>query len=212
MYDLDTGAMQSLGLTGQDIANALAAQNILTPAGTEKVGQYEYTVSLNSAPSKIAELAELPIKSVRGAMVYMHDVAHVHNGNAVQTLFDGGLRRARVAQARAEFDSSAANYRGIVVAAFQQVEDDLANLNHYHEAARDERAVVRAAQRSLDFAMALYTQGATDYLTVVTSQTSLLQAQLGVLSFETLQLRASVDLIRALGGGWEDSSQQVAAR
>jgi multidrug efflux pump subunit AcrB len=85
MYDLDTGAMQSLGLTGQDVANALAAQNILTPAGTEKVGQYEYTVSLNSAPSKIAELADLPIKSVRGAMVYMHDVAHVHNGNAVQT-------------------------------------------------------------------------------------------------------------------------------
>jgi NodT family efflux transporter outer membrane factor (OMF) lipoprotein len=130
----------------------------------------------------------------------------------MQTLFDGGLRRARVAHARAEFDSSAANYRGIVVAAFQQVEDDLANLNHYHEAARDERAVVQAAQRSLDFAMALYTQGATDYLTVVTSQTSLLQAQLGVLSFETLQLRASVDLIRALGGGWADSSQQVAAR
>jgi multidrug efflux pump subunit AcrB len=72
-------------LTGLDVANALAAQNLNTPAGTEKIGDYEYTVNLNSAPSKIAELGDLPIKSVGGAMVYMHDVAHVHNGSAVQT-------------------------------------------------------------------------------------------------------------------------------
>ena len=85
MYDLDTAALQSRGLTGLDVANALAAQNLLTPAGTEKIGDYEYTVNLNSAPSKISDLGDLPIKSVGGAMVYMHDVAHVHNGNAVQT-------------------------------------------------------------------------------------------------------------------------------
>ena len=85
MYDLDTAALQSRGLTGLDVANALAAQNLLTPAGTEKIGEYEYTVNLNSAPSKVSELGDLPIKSVGGAMVYMHDVAHVHNGNAVQT-------------------------------------------------------------------------------------------------------------------------------
>src|SRR6202522_946626 len=85
MYDLDTGAMQALGLTGNDVANALAAQNLLTPAGTEKIGDYEYTINLNSAPSKISELGDLPIKNVGGAMVYMHDVAHVHNGSAVQT-------------------------------------------------------------------------------------------------------------------------------
>jgi multidrug efflux pump subunit AcrB len=85
MYDLDTGAMQALGLTGLDVANALAAQNLLTPAGTEKIGDFEYTINLNSAPSKISDLADLPIKSVGGTMVYMHDVAHVHSGNAVQT-------------------------------------------------------------------------------------------------------------------------------
>jgi multidrug efflux pump subunit AcrB len=85
MFDLDTAAMQSRGLTGQDVANALAAQNLITPAGTEKIGDFEYTVNLNSAPSKIPELGDLPIKSVGGAMVYMHDVAHVHNGNQVQT-------------------------------------------------------------------------------------------------------------------------------
>jgi len=85
MFDLDTGALQSRGLTGLDVANTLAAQNLLTPAGTQKIGDSEYTVNLNSAPSKISDLGDLPIKSVNGAMVYMHDVAHVHNGNAVQT-------------------------------------------------------------------------------------------------------------------------------
>jgi NodT family efflux transporter outer membrane factor (OMF) lipoprotein len=127
--------------------------------------------------------------------------------NALLSVFDGGLRRAQVAQARAEFDSSAANYRSTVVSAFQQVEDSLASLNHYHDAALEEKAAVDAAQRTLDLSMALYKQGATDYLTVVTSQTALLQTQLESLNLETVQLRASVDLIRALGGGWEDSAE-----
>jgi NodT family efflux transporter outer membrane factor (OMF) lipoprotein len=127
--------------------------------------------------------------------------------NALLSVFDGGLRRAQVAQARAEFHASAANYRGIVVGAFQQVEDSLATLNHYHDASIEEKAAVDAAQRTLDFSMALYKQGATDYLTVVTSQTALLQTQLEALTLDTIQLTASVDLIRALGGGWEDSAR-----
>jgi NodT family efflux transporter outer membrane factor (OMF) lipoprotein len=126
--------------------------------------------------------------------------------NVLLSVLDGGLRRAQVAQARAEFDASAANYRSTVVSAFQQVEDSLATLNHYHDAAVDEKAAVDAAQRTLNFSMALYVQGATDYLTVVTSQTALLQTQLQALNLDTLQLNASVDLIRALGGGWEDSA------
>jgi multidrug efflux pump subunit AcrB len=85
MYDLDTQALQARGLTGQDVANALAAQNLVTPAGTEKIGNFEYTINLNNAPSKISDLGDLPIKSVGGTMVYMHDVAHVHQGAAVQT-------------------------------------------------------------------------------------------------------------------------------
>jgi NodT family efflux transporter outer membrane factor (OMF) lipoprotein len=132
--------------------------------------------------------------------------------NALLSVFDGGLRRAQVAQARAEFDASAANYRGIVVTAFQQVEDSLATLNHYHDAAAEEKAAVDAAQRTLDLSMALYKQGAIDYLTVVTSQTALLQTQLEALNLDTLQLSASVDLIRALGGGWEDSTVEHDAK
>ena len=76
-------------------------------------------------------------------------------------MFDGGLRRAQVAQARAEFDDSAANYRSTVVSAFQQVEDSLASLNYYHDAAVEEKAAVDAAQRTLDLSLALYKQGAS---------------------------------------------------
>lgn len=126
--------------------------------------------------------------------------------NALLTVFDGGLRRARVAQARAQFDAAAANYRGTVVSAFQQVEDSLASLNHYLDAAVQEKAAVDAAQRTVNLSMLLYTQGATDYLTVITAQTALLQAQLQALDLDTLQLHASVDLIRALGGGWEQGT------
>jgi NodT family efflux transporter outer membrane factor (OMF) lipoprotein len=132
--------------------------------------------------------------------------------NALLSVFDGGLRRAQVAQARAEFDASAANYRGIVVGAFQQVEDSLASLNHYSDAAREEKAAVDAAQRTLNLSMALYVQGATDYLTVVTSQAAFLQTQVQALNLDTLQLSASVDLIRALGGGWEDSAGAQSAK
>src|ERR1700752_1449706 len=85
MYALDTAALQAHGLTGHDVANALAAQNLLTPAGSEKIGKYEYTINLNNAPSKISDLDDLPIKNVGGTIVYMHDVAHVHQGGAVQT-------------------------------------------------------------------------------------------------------------------------------
>lgn len=125
--------------------------------------------------------------------------------NALLTVFDGGLRRAQVAQARAQFDQSADNYRSTVIAAFQQVEDALATLNHDYDASLQEKAALAAAQRTLDLSMQLYRQGATDYLTIITAQTALLQAQLQVLNLDTLQLHASVDLIRALGGGWSDT-------
>jgi NodT family efflux transporter outer membrane factor (OMF) lipoprotein len=131
--------------------------------------------------------------------------------NALLTVFDGGLRRAQVAQARAEFDAAAANYRSVAIGAFQQVEDSLATLDHYHDAAVDEKAAVDAAQRTLDFSMALYVKGATDYLTVVTSQTAVLQTHLEALTIDTVRLRASVDLIRALGGGWESPPASVAS-
>ena len=72
-------------MSGQDVANALAAQNLITPVGTQKIGSFEYAIMLNNAPSVISELGDLPIKAVNGAIVYIHDVAHVRDGNPPQT-------------------------------------------------------------------------------------------------------------------------------
>jgi len=91
--DVKPDALQARGLSAQDIANALAAQNILTPVGNQKIGSLEYTIQLNSAPSAIEDLGRLPIKVVGGTTIYMRDVADVHDGNAPQTNIvhvDGG--------------------------------------------------------------------------------------------------------------------------
>ena len=64
-------ALQARGLSGQDVANALAAQNLITPVGTEKIGSFEYTIQLNNSPLKARRLGDLPIKTVNGAMVYV---------------------------------------------------------------------------------------------------------------------------------------------
>jgi CzcA family heavy metal efflux pump len=91
--DLDIAAMQARGLSAQDVANALAAQNLIVPVGTQKIGSLEYTLQLNNAPSAIEDLGNLPIKVVNGATVYMRDVANVHDGNSPQTNIvhvDGG--------------------------------------------------------------------------------------------------------------------------
>ncbi len=83
--DLDPSALQARGLSVQDVANTLAAQNLITPVGTEKIGSFEYTVQLNNSPVKIEELGNLPIKTVNGAMVYVRDVASIRDGNPPQT-------------------------------------------------------------------------------------------------------------------------------
>jgi len=91
--DLDNAAMQARGLSGADVAQALAAQNLLVPIGTQKIGALEYSLRLNNAPSEIAELGNLPIKVAGGSTIYIRDVAHVHDGNSPQTNIvhvDGG--------------------------------------------------------------------------------------------------------------------------
>ncbi len=117
-------------------------------------------------------------------------------------LFDAGKRKAQVAQAQAALDESGSVYRGTVLTAFQQVEDGLALTHHYRTAALEEHSAMAAAQRSLDLSLTQYREGATSYLDVVTSQTVTLQTELTSLDLDTRQLRTSVQLIRALGGGW----------
>ncbi|HEY1631381.1 MAG TPA: efflux RND transporter permease subunit [Rhizomicrobium sp.] len=82
--DLDSQALQARGLSAQDVENAIAAQNQILPAGTVKFGAKQYTVKLNDAAVTIDDLNNLPIKSVNGATVYIHDVGHVRDGNPPQ--------------------------------------------------------------------------------------------------------------------------------
>ena len=83
--DLDSTALHAKGLSAQDVSNAFAAQNLINPVGTQKIGGTEYTMQLNNAPSDIDALGDLPIKAVNGAMVYIRDVAHIRDGNPPQT-------------------------------------------------------------------------------------------------------------------------------
>jgi NodT family efflux transporter outer membrane factor (OMF) lipoprotein len=121
-------------------------------------------------------------------------------------LFDGGRRKAVVAQAQAATDEAGARYRDVVLNAFAQVEDNLTLLRDLGAALNDQRAAADAAQRSVDLSMNRYREGAVGYLDVVQAQTTALDARRSVIDLETRQLRASVQLIRALGGGWSASA------
>jgi multidrug efflux pump subunit AcrB len=83
--DLDIPRLQANGLSPADIVNAINAENLITPSGTAKIGPLEYQVEMNSSPRTIAELNDLPVKTVNGSTIYMRDVAHVREGFAPQT-------------------------------------------------------------------------------------------------------------------------------
>jgi CzcA family heavy metal efflux pump len=83
--DLNTPALQAKGLSPLDVVNAINAQNLIIPAGTAKIGSYEYQVDMNAAPQTIQELNDLPIRQVGNSTIYIHDVANVRDGSSPQT-------------------------------------------------------------------------------------------------------------------------------
>ena len=83
--DLDQSALRAHNLSATDIGNALALQNQINPVGTEKIGAYEFTVDLNDSPKAVADFNNLPVKVVNGTVVFMRDVAYVHDGSPPQT-------------------------------------------------------------------------------------------------------------------------------
>ncbi len=85
MVDLNLQALQARGLSPNDVVNALGVQNLILPSGTMKVGNFEYQLATNSAPTTIEGLNDIPIKSINGAVVYVKDVAHVRDGFPPQT-------------------------------------------------------------------------------------------------------------------------------
>jgi NodT family efflux transporter outer membrane factor (OMF) lipoprotein len=122
-----------------------------------------------------------------------------------ETLFDAGLRRATVAQYRAAYNQAVANYRQTVLGAFQQVEDNLAALRILALEIEQQDDSVKAAQRYLDIAMSRYQLGLDPYLNVISAQTTLLSNQQTDAQLHMQQLVDSVQLIEALGGGWDTS-------
>ena len=83
--DLDQSALRAHGISAADVGAALAKQNLITPVGTQKIGAYEWTIDLNDSPKVIADFNNLPVKVVDGVVVFMRDLAHVHNGSPPQT-------------------------------------------------------------------------------------------------------------------------------
>jgi len=119
-----------------------------------------------------------------------------------QTLFDGGLRSAQVAAARATYDQTIANYRQTVLAGFQQVEDQLATLRILAQQAEVQDRAVKAAEEAERLILNQYTAGTVAYTSVVTAQTVSLSNKQTALGILQSRLAASVGLIAALGGGW----------
>jgi NodT family efflux transporter outer membrane factor (OMF) lipoprotein len=120
-----------------------------------------------------------------------------------QTLFDAGATHGRVQEAQANYDSTVANYREVVLTAFQQVEDDLAGLRILEDEAAAEDDAVKAAQQSLTISTNEYNAGTADYLTVITAQATALSDEVSAVNIRTRRMATSVLLIEALGGGWE---------
>ena len=84
MVDLDISALNGKGLSPSDVVNAIGAENLILPAGSEKIGNSEYAVELNGSPTTIQQLNDIPLKVVNGHMIYVRDVAHVRGRFAVQ--------------------------------------------------------------------------------------------------------------------------------
>ena len=83
--DLDQHAMQANNLSADDVVNAISVQNLILPAGTEKIGKFEWNVALNASPILLDQINDLPMKKVNGTIIYLHDVAYVHDGAPPQT-------------------------------------------------------------------------------------------------------------------------------
>ena len=125
--------------------------------------------------------------------------------DALEPIMQGGRNRANLAAARAAYDESVANYRQSVLTAFQQVEDGISNLSTLSQALSTQAAAVADARRALDIANNRYVGGVTNYLDVITAETTLLSSERLQTQLLGQQMVSSVYLVKALGGSWDDS-------
>ena len=122
---------------------------------------------------------------------------------ASETVFDGGLRKSTMAQFTALYDADVANYKQVILTAFQQTEDNLAALRLLTQEIEQEQETVASAQRFVDVASVRYKTGLDPYLNVFTAQAILLANQQTLITLRAQQMTSSVQLIESLGGGWD---------
>ena len=125
---------------------------------------------------------------------------------AALTLFDGGRRRAQVAESRAGYDEQVAEYRGVVLDAYQEVEDSLSALHDLDLESTSEAAALQSTRSALKQAQYQYQMGLVTYLQVVVTENATLSARLAVADIQIRRMSASVLLVKALGGGWDRGS------
>ena len=126
-------------------------------------------------------------------------------GSAIEILFDAGRRHALTEEARAGYELNVANYRETVLQAFQEVEDNLSGLRILNSESSAQQRAVESAQRSLSISTNRYKGGVTTYLEVITAQTTQLSNERTAADITTREFAASVQLVKALGGGWDNT-------
>jgi outer membrane protein, multidrug efflux system len=119
-------------------------------------------------------------------------------------IFDGGRRKGNLADARAVYEEDVAKYRQQVLVAFQEVEDNLSDMRILETQTRTQDDAVKASQRAADLSRKQYAEGAVNYLDVIDAERTVLQTKRSAVQLQGAQASATVNLIRALGGGWGD--------
>jgi NodT family efflux transporter outer membrane factor (OMF) lipoprotein len=179
----------------------------------------ERTVAAANAQIGVARAAYFPTVTLSGSVGYQNNnlsslfsgpsFVWSVGGSLAETIFDAGRRRAVTAQSWANYHATVANYRETVLAAFQEVEDNLASLRFLTRELQRQDAAVAASQRYLNLAVTRYKLGVDSYLNVITAQTTLLSNQVTALNLRLEQITASVQLIADLGGGWQVSTETL---
>jgi NodT family efflux transporter outer membrane factor (OMF) lipoprotein len=177
------------------------------------VAQAERKVAAANAQIGVAETAWFPSLSLTGSLQYSGGTLSrlIRASNRIwsigpeiaATVFDGGLRRAQVKAAKAEYEIGVDDYRQTVLAGFQNVEDDLVSLRVLEKQAAVENEAVKAAREAETLTLNQYKAGTVPYSSVISAQTARLNAEQTALNVLSNRLQASVALIQDLGGGWD---------
>ena len=200
--------------------NSLTTKPVAIPFGIPSqllerrpdIAAAERRVAEANAQIGVARAAYYPTITLSGSVGYQNtSIQNLFSGPGLvwsvgatlaQTLFDGGLRKAVTEQSQAIYQGTVANYRQTVLTAFQEVEDNLSALRILSHELQEQNAAVESSQRYLTLAGVRYQSGIDIYLNVINAQTALLNNQRTALNLQMEQLTASVQLIKALGGGW----------